>query len=207
MKNGIGAEAGRPIQQQLRRGSSWPENAAPYYRPSLIAAIAACAGVIVGSIGPWVKLFMFSADGLDFQNWGALTLALGAVSGIGLFTVLLWATTPFNPTWTVPMTIFAALSGAACFAIAAVNMSRVFRIPGHEVLGINLAPHAGWGLWLLAISGLVLAITGSVVARQAIQELPTGSFPLKVIVPVAGGAIAGMAAGYAIFVAFGGPKT
>jgi hypothetical protein len=81
----------------------WPPNAEPHYRPALFAAIAASVGVIVGSFTPWLSFFMFTANGLDFANWGTATLILGALSGLALVTVMFWERTPFDPRWAVPV--------------------------------------------------------------------------------------------------------
>jgi hypothetical protein len=68
--------------------SSWPPDAEQHYRPSLIAAIAASVGVMVGSVGPWVTAVIFTVNGLDAGNWGIAALTLGAVSFVALLIEL-----------------------------------------------------------------------------------------------------------------------
>jgi hypothetical protein len=101
--------------------TEWPRNAASYYRPTLFVALAASAGVVVGSIGPWVHILMFSVDGLDFGNWGVATSILGAASGIALFTALFWASTPFDSRWAVPVVWGVVVAGLACLTDAVIN--------------------------------------------------------------------------------------
>lgn len=149
----------------------WPPNAEPYYRPAMIAAIAACVGVIVGSIGQWLHVFLFSVNGLDFQGWGVTTLILGVVSGLALLTELYWATTPFSARWAIPLAWAVVVAAVACLTDAVINIVRLMTIPSEDFLGVSIGVGAGWGLWLLAFSSAVLCLTASVVAVQIAKSV------------------------------------
>src|SRR5690242_9992536 len=107
----------------------WPVNAKPFYRPTLIAAIAAAVGVMIGSLSPWVSAFIFTINGLDTGFWGVMTLTLGAVSALVLLLVLFWGVTPFDPRWAVPLAWSELVSGAACLTAGVVILVRVLTAP------------------------------------------------------------------------------
>lgn len=67
-----------------------PLSTEPYYRPTLIAAMAASLGVIVGTLGPWATIVVFTVNGLETSWWGITTLTLGALCGVVLLVVLFW---------------------------------------------------------------------------------------------------------------------
>ena len=54
---------GNRVADQLGTTPLRQLNAAPYYLPNLIAAIAASVGVIIGSVGPWASLAWITANG------------------------------------------------------------------------------------------------------------------------------------------------
>jgi hypothetical protein len=92
---------GVPSPPPLAQPQGQSPNANPYHRGSVITALAASAGVIVGSLGQWVHVMLFSVGGLDFGNWGIATLILGAVSGVALLNELYWLRGPATPRWAV----------------------------------------------------------------------------------------------------------
>jgi hypothetical protein len=94
-----------PVRSSSMASSSrgWPPNAKPYVRRCLIAATAASASIMVGSVGPWVTALITTVNGLDAGNWGLTALTLGAVSCVALLTELFWLRTTFNPRWAVPL--------------------------------------------------------------------------------------------------------
>jgi hypothetical protein len=57
----------------------------------------------VGSFTPWANVLIFNVNGLDFGNWGTVTLILGVVSLVALVTVMFWGRTSFEPRWAVPV--------------------------------------------------------------------------------------------------------
>jgi hypothetical protein len=89
----------------------WPPNAKPSYRPTLIAAIAASAGVVIGSLGPWAAVVLFTINGLDASWWGVTTLMAGALAAAALVLLLFWSHTTFAPRWSVAPAWLAAVLG------------------------------------------------------------------------------------------------
>jgi hypothetical protein len=148
--------------------SGWPPNAEPYYRPTLIAAIAASVGVMIGTIGPWVtsRILSIAITGLDDENWGIATLTLGAVSCLALLTVLFWPRTPFNPRWAAPLAWAVVVAGVACLTFALPSLIRIMTGAKAHFLGLSIGPGVGWGLWLLAFASAVLCVAASIVAKQ-----------------------------------------
>jgi hypothetical protein len=142
-----------------------------YQRGSVITALAASAGVIVGSLGPWVHVMLFSAGGVDFGNWGIATLILGAVSGLALLNELYWLRGPATPRWAVPVAWAAAVAGLACVTVAVMNIVRLMTIPKENFLGASIGPEVGWGLWLLVFAAASLAVASTIVALQAAKRL------------------------------------
>jgi hypothetical protein len=125
-----------PDQSRL---PGWPPNAAPYYRPTLFVAVAASAGVVVGSIAPWMHVVLFGdVGGLDVQSWGLATLILGAASGVALFTLLFWGSTPFNPRRAVPLAWGVALAGVVCLTDAVMNIVRIMTLEKPEIFGVTI---------------------------------------------------------------------
>jgi hypothetical protein len=153
----------------------WPQgqspNANPYHRGSVITALAASAGVIVGSLGPWVHVMLFSVGGLDFGNWGIATLILGSVSGVALLNELYWLRGPATPRWAVPVAWAAAVAGLACVTDAVMNIVRLMTIPKGNFLGASIGPEVGWGLWLLVFAAASLAVASTIVALQVAKRL------------------------------------
>jgi len=146
--------------------SSPPLSAAPYYLPNLILALVASVGIIVGSIGPWLHLLMVnSINGLGVNGWTLVTLILGALSGIALFTQLNWGRTTFSLRWAVPMAWAVLVAGVGCLAIAVVFIVRIFGA-SNDLFGTTIAVQVDWGLWMVAISSAVLCVTSAVVAVQ-----------------------------------------
>jgi hypothetical protein len=77
-------------------------DAAPYQLPTLIIGIAASVGIVVGSIAPWLWVFVISANGLDIDGWGNATLTLGAASGIALVSQWDSVRTTSSIRWAAP---------------------------------------------------------------------------------------------------------
>jgi hypothetical protein len=146
--------------------SSPPPFAQPYYRPTLIAAIAASAGVVIGSLGTWVHFMMFSVGGLDFASWGVVTLILGCISGAGLGANLYWTRISPTPQWASPLAWAAAVAGVACLTDAFINIGRIITVPKSNLFGVPIGVSVGWGLWLVGFSSAVLCVTASIVAVQ-----------------------------------------
>jgi hypothetical protein len=147
--------------------SSWPPaDAASSYRPSLFVAMAASAGLVVGSFGTWANVLLFTVGGLDFQNWGKATLILGVASAFAVLTVAFWSRTPFNPRWAVPLAWLIALVGVACLTDAVINIVRLMTVPKGNIFGVPIGVSSGWGLWLVALSCVITAVAGAILATQ-----------------------------------------
>jgi hypothetical protein len=149
----------------------WPLNAKPFYRPTLMAAIAAAVGVMIGSLSPWVSAFIFTVNGLDTGFWGVMTLTIGALSALVLLVVLFWGVTPLDPRWAVPLAWSVLVGGAACLATGLVILFRLLTAPKADVFGVPVGPGVGWGLWLLTVSSVVLCVTASIGANYVGQTV------------------------------------
>ncbi len=141
-------------------------SATPYYLPNLIAAIVATIGIIVGSIGPWLHfLTVGTVNGLGVNSWTLLTLILGAVSAVALFTQLNLGRTTFSLRWAVPLTWAVVVAGVGCLTIAVVFIVRITGA-SNDLFGTTIAVQVDWGLWMVAISSVALCVTATVVAVQ-----------------------------------------
>jgi len=140
-----------------------PLSAAPYYLPNVVAAIAASVGIVVGSVGPWASLAWATANGATASAWwqGKTTLILGAVAGIALFTLLNRARTGSGTRWLAPLAWIAPVAALVCLLIAIISIVNVTS-NSHQFVGLQVE----WGLWLVAISAVVLCATASVAAAQ-----------------------------------------
>lgn len=151
-----------------RQSSSlpWPPNPPPSYRPTLIAAMAASAGISVGSLGPWATVVWFTINGLDAGWFGVTALTAGVFAAALLALLLLWSRTTLAPRWSVPLTWLAAVLGVGCLAMSLPFLIRVMTSPRTDFFGVPIGPGVGWGLWLLTLSSAVLAATATVLATQ-----------------------------------------
>jgi hypothetical protein len=153
-----------------------PPEVASYFRPIVIAGIAACLGIVVGSIGPWLRVYTFSANGLDIDGWGNATLTLGAVSGVVLATDVEFRRSRSGAKWAVPLACGVFVAGTACLAVAIVT-SVVFASVSTDVLGASIEVHAGWGLWLVGFCSAGLCVIAAIVAVGAGREVPDATDP------------------------------
>ena len=151
-------------ERNVTASGSGPRGFAPGYLPNVIAAIAASVGIVVGSVGPWASPASGSANGATVGVWwqGRTTFALAAVAGIALFTVLHRARTGSGARWLPALAWVAPAAGLGSLLIAMVNISAMTST-GRRPGGL----HVGWGLWLVAISAVVLCALASVAAAQA----------------------------------------
>ncbi|MFV9431595.1 MULTISPECIES: DUF2510 domain-containing protein [Rhodococcus] len=128
------------------------------YLPNLIAAIAASVGIIIGSIGPWASFMAFSKNGIDGD--GGITLALGIVAAIALFSILArGGKSRIGDRW------LGVIAGVICLVISLVDIMDVSSM-STEVFDRTVGVQIGWGLWLTALSSAALCLTGLTVARQ-----------------------------------------
>jgi hypothetical protein len=154
------------IEKDLRSESGWAKSFGrtiaisgrrdrPHYPPTLIVGIAASVGIVVGSIAPWLRVFVISANGLDIDGWGNATLTLGGGSGIALVSQWDSVRTISGIRWAVPLACGVFVGGVACLALAVIDIIRFMSISS-EVFGETVDVHIGWGLWLVALSSAVL---------------------------------------------------
>jgi hypothetical protein len=179
--SGSRGEDGRPSPPSQTPMAQWPPNVTSYYRPCLIAAISASVGVLIGFVSPWTSIMMFTISGLDASPRVSVPgLALGIVSCIGLLAVMIWPRTPFSPRWAVPLAWMAAVIGVAGLSFALPLIVRIMTIPKANLFGVPVGAAVGWGLWLLAVSSVVLAVTACIVATQIVESLePLGQLTLS----------------------------
>ncbi|MEY8016351.1 DUF732 domain-containing protein [Mycobacterium servetii] len=153
-------------QDRERDGSpsgSSPRGSAPCYLPNVIAAIAASVGIVVGSAGPWASRAWIAANGAPAGIWwqGQTTFALAAVAGAALFILLHRVRIGSGTRWLLALAWLAPGAGLVCLLIAMVNIVNVTSA-ADRLVGL----HVGWGLWLVAISAVVLCAMASVAAAQ-----------------------------------------
>ena len=151
------------------RGSPQSE-AEQDYRLFLIAAIAASVGVMVGSVGPWMSVVLFTVNGLDWGNWGVTGLTLGAVACVAVLAELVWPRTPFSPRWALPVLWAVAVVGVACLTFSLPLLIRIMTIPKEHVFGVPLGAGVGWALWLLAFSSAVQCVAATIAAAQRAKQ-------------------------------------
>jgi hypothetical protein len=140
----------RPTQKAAVRGG----------RVSPLAIVGA-AGVIVGSLGPWITARTpfgeFSASGTDGD--GVITLALGVAA-------LVMACIPSDsPALHVAQfVVCGAAAGLALYYIITVRQRAADIAEGGDTFGISAS--VGWGLWLLIAGGCIGAIAQFVEAKR-----------------------------------------
>lgn len=128
------------------------------YRPGLIAALVASVGVIIGSIGPWMTFMAFSKNGVEGD--GVITLILGVVAAVSLFALL----TRGGKAGLLHRWVGTGV-GVMCLVIAIVDIMDVTSRTA-ELLGREVGPQVGWGLWMVVLSAAALCLTASTVAKQ-----------------------------------------
>ncbi len=128
------------------------------YMPNLIGALAASVGIVIGSIGPWVSFMAMSKNGISGD--GAVTLVLGIVSMIAMFSILSrGGISRIGDRW------IGVGAGVICLVISIPNIMNVTSATT-EVFDRTIGAQVGWGLWLTALSSAVLCLTGLTVAKQ-----------------------------------------
>jgi hypothetical protein len=131
---------------------------------ALFAAIAGAVGAAVGSTGPWITVAFVTLSGLDAAWWGRSALIAATVAAVAL-TLLLMRPSAFGSRWAVPVAWLAVVLGVGCLALSVPFLIRIVTLPREEILRITVGANPGWGLWLLVVSGAVLALAATIVAR------------------------------------------
>lgn len=128
------------------------------YNANLMASLAASIGLVLGSIGPWVSFMAFTKNGIDGD--GVITLALGVVSTTALFTLLSRGPGVASILrWVGPAVSVVCLS---------ISIYDIMNVTAHtaEFFGETIGVQIGWGLWLVALSSVVLLLTSTTVSQQ-----------------------------------------
>lgn len=105
-----------------------------------IWAGAAFAGVVVGSIGPWATLGVFSKAGTDGD--GILTIIAALVGAILVLSNRGKRTARIG----------VGLLGLVIVAVGIYDIADISSL-GIELFGEQLSPSVGWGLWAVTLSG------------------------------------------------------
>ncbi|CAN5348639.1 hypothetical protein BH09ACT8_BH09ACT8_30880 [soil metagenome] len=143
----------------------------PSHRPVLFGAMAASVGTIIGSVGPWFTVMVFTMNGLDAGVAGKTALILGILCCIALVVEYFWDRTNFDRRWCVPIAWAVAVTGSGCFVYSVPFLIKILTIPTQHVLGIPIGAGVGWGLWLLAISSAALCVTATILATQIAKNV------------------------------------
>lgn len=140
-----------------------PPRATAAYLPNVITAIAASAGVIVGSVGPWASCAQIAANCTAASPWWQreTTGILGAAAGIALSTLLVRGRGGPGTRWLAPLVWLASFAGLVCLLIALISILDMTSA-SPQLAGLKV----GWGVWLVAVSGVVLCATASVAGAQ-----------------------------------------
>jgi hypothetical protein len=65
----------------------------------------------------------------------------------------------------------AAVAGVACVSYAVPFLIRIMTIPKANFFGIPVGAGVGWGLWLLALSSVVLSVAATIVATHIAHDV------------------------------------
>ncbi len=136
------------------------------HRPSLIVGIAACVGVLIACTGTWVSFAVFSIGGLDASNWGKVWIGIAVLSAVLLAVVFFGPRFQLGADAAVILVWVVFVGAAGCAAFAVPYIVRVLTLPKAEFFGLKMGAQVGWGLWLLAVSAVVLAIASAAAAQQ-----------------------------------------
>lgn len=129
------------------------------YSLTIIVALVASIGLIVGSIGPWATFMAFTKNGIEGD--GAITLIAGALAAMALFKML---TSQGRASFVIRWA--SAVAGAISIVIALVSLADVASLSS-EFLGRTIGAQVGWGLWLVLLSAVVLCFNATTVAKQS----------------------------------------
>jgi hypothetical protein len=147
-----------------------PAGPSTLYLPNLIVAMVASVGLVIGSLGPWLTFLVFDRTATDGD--GMITLALGVISAAALFVVWNLGRAGGQVGWMQGLASTAVVAAAIVLVIGVID---AFEVSSRtvEFFGRTVGPQIGWGLWLVLITSVVLAVTAGIVAWQAPRVRPT----------------------------------
>lgn len=115
--------------------------------PSYWVALAAAAGIAIGSLGPWVDAVFVSVSGIHGD--GKITLVLGLVAA-GILLV------DRAGEWRAAR-VGGILVGLAAAALAAYDVARIENASHTKLFGQQVqVGHPGWGLYLILAAAICL---------------------------------------------------
>jgi hypothetical protein len=132
-------------------------------------AAGAVLATFVGLVGPWVKTIFIDISGLDTDD-GKLVAGLAVVAAVALVVHAKHTVREKRPLWPL---ITLILSGGLIAVVAIYDWSDIEGSTSDSELE-GLAK-VGWGLWLDAIAGVVLA--AAAVALVLLRHAPYGKAP------------------------------
>lgn len=153
-------------------GTPHPELRSPaarrFYRPCLVVAAAAGAGIVVGGMSPWLPAAAVTFTGLSIGTWGITTVVVGAFAVVGAVCALVWGLTRWrNSRWLLPLLWCVAVAGVWCLAVSETALIRIRALTSTFVFDVAVGVDAGWGLWLVSFSAAVLFVATSFAAVHA----------------------------------------
>lgn len=124
----------------------------------LNGALILCALLVIGSLGPWARIFGLSVSGIDGD--GILTLGLAVIATAATLVVRSSPQAPrFRAHW------IAAAASALALLVAVYDTLDVSTTSG-EIAGETVRAYVGWGLWMTLLAALTLTIATVLVARR-----------------------------------------
>lgn len=180
-----GVTAPRQLITYTRR--RWSTPPAPRLERSRTLAwlcLASALVMLLGAIGPWVRVGPFALSG--FEGVG---LPLAALAGLAVGLSALQLSTQRRSLFVV-LAILGVLVITGCaivwtllkvFSGSAHLLSVVLAGGAHRAAFESHAPTAAWGLWLLPLSAASLAV--SAFAGSAMRAAPRGHAPIPSIEP------------------------
>lgn len=121
----------------------------PEKRFTPAVAAAACVGLVVGSIGPWITLGALSVGGIEEGRDGWVTLVGTAIAVLclGLYSVR----------GRRALAIATLVIALLMLAVTIYDVSDV-QSSSATYFGRTVEPGVGWGLWLATVGSGVLAL-------------------------------------------------
>ena len=162
--------SGTQSATEATTGADWFRTGVQGYRLPLIVGIGACLGILIGCTGAWVVAAVFSIGGLDASAWGRIGVAASALSAVALAVILAARRIRLTSRAAVILAWIVFVVGVCFAAFSLPSVVRVLTLPTADLFGVKLGVQVGWGLWLLAVSSVALAITASLAAQQISRD-------------------------------------